>query len=152
MSVADPALGWTFDLIPVEILQRIAAGQKSDSEHCYAPWDLIIDDFGPERGNLVHDIAARQVVTWDPSTQRRAQAKLQQEKLFLELQSRGVFLDFALFWNSGLESPTRIAAFAMYDDVHLVRGEVEGFLERIKGFVERLADEGSWERAVGEVL
>jgi hypothetical protein len=138
MSVAGPTLGWTFDFIPVdhsdtagELLQRIAASQKLDSEHCHAPWDSI---------------------TWDPSTQRRAQAKLQQEKRFLELQRRAFFGDFGLFWNFGLESPTRIAAFAMYDDVHLVRGEVERFLERIRGFVEWLADGGNWERVVGVVL
>ena len=40
----------------------------------------------------------------------------------------------------------------MYDDVHLVRGEVELFLERIRGFVEWLADGENWERVVGEVL
>jgi hypothetical protein len=72
-------------------------------------------------------------VTWDPSTQWRAQAKLKQHKQFLELQSRDVFLDYGLFWDFGLESPTRITAFAMYDDVHLVKGEVEGFLRRIRG-------------------
>ena len=59
---------------------------------------------------------------------------------------------FSFFWNIGLESPTRIAAFAMYDDVHMVRGEVELFLERIRGFVEWLADGANWERVVGEVL
>jgi hypothetical protein len=36
--------------------------------------------------------------------------------------------------------------------VHLVMGEVEGFLERIRGFVEWLADGGNWGREVGEVL
>jgi hypothetical protein len=155
MSVAGPTLGWTFDFIPVnssdtagELLQRIAANQKIDSEHCHAPWDSVISDLGPERGHLVHDIAARQLVSWDPSTQRRAQSK----QRFIELQSRGLFLDYGLFFNFGLESPTRIAAFAMYDDVHLVMGEVEGFLERIRGFVEWLADGGNWGREVGEVL
>jgi hypothetical protein len=100
-----------FRLPPVEpgdtaggLLRRIAASQKSDSEHCHVPWDSVIDDLGPERGSLVHDNAARQVVTWDPSTQRRAQAKLQQQKRFLKLQSRSAFFDFGLFWNLDLRA------------------------------------------------
>jgi hypothetical protein len=40
----------------------------------------------------------------------------------------------------------------MYDDVHLMRGEVEGFLKRIRGFVSWLADERNWGRAVSEVF
>ena len=149
LSVAGPTLGWTFDFVPVDhgdtagqLLRRIAASQKSDSEHCHAAWDSIIGDLGPERGQLMQDIAARQLVSWDPSTQRRAQAKSQQQRSSLELQSRGLFLNYGLFWDFGLESPTRIAAFALYDDVHLVRGEVQGFLELIEGFVKWLADGG----------
>ena len=44
MSVAGPTLGWTFDFISIkptdtaaELLQRIAANQKLDTEHCHAP-------------------------------------------------------------------------------------------------------------------
>jgi hypothetical protein len=99
MSVAGPTLGWTFDFISFEpndtageLFQRTAASQKSDAEHCHAPWDSVINDLGPDRGTIIHEFASRQVTTWDPSTQRRAQAKQQQHKRFLELQSMVFFL------------------------------------------------------------
>ena len=73
------------------------------------------------------------------------------EETFPRVAEPGFYGDFGLFWNFGLESPTRIAAFALYDDVHLVRREVEGFLEQVKGFVEWLAEGGNWGREVREV-
>lgn len=155
MDVAGPTLGWAFDLIDVEpstiageLLHRVIEAQKLNTEHCHAPWASIIRDLGPKRGALIHDIAARQVVAWDPTTKRRAQSRYR----FLELLDRQAFLDFGLFWNSGLETPARIAAFAMYDDVHMERKEVEDALGRVQVLMEWLSEAGSWDRNVKELL
>lgn len=155
MNVAGPTLGWTFDFIDVKpsmtagnLLQQIASAQKLSIEHCHAPWADINRNLGSHHGRLVHDIAARQVVTWNPSTKRRAQS----EQHVLERLDRQALLDFGLSWNFSLESPTRMTAFAMYDDVHLERSEVEAPLERVEGLMERLSEAGAWDLSLERLM
>jgi acyl carrier protein len=155
MDVAGPTLGWAFDFIDVEpsmtggdLLQQVAEAQKLNTEHCHAPWATIIRDMAPEDGDLVHDIAARQLVSWDPSARRRAHS---QQRL-LEQLDRQAFLDYALFWNFGLESPSRMTAFALYDDVHLTRSEVEAALHSMQTLIEKLSEAGNWEQPIGKLM
>jgi acyl carrier protein len=155
MDVAGPTLGWAFDFIDVqpsmtvgELLQQVAEAQKLNTEHCHAPWKTIIRELGPQRGDLIHDMAARQVVSWDPSTSRRAQT---QQRL-LEQLDRQAFLDYGLFWNFGLEGSTRITAFAIYDDVHLERSEVDAALQSVQRLIEKLSESGNWNQLVNKLI
>jgi hypothetical protein len=155
MDVAGPTLGWSFDLIDVEpsmtvgqLMQQVAEAQTLNTEHCHAPWATIIRDLGPHRGKLVHEIAARQVVSWDPSTKRQAQS---QHRL-LEQLDRQTHIDYGLFWNFGLENPTRVKVFAMYDDVHLRGSDVVAALESVQGLIEKLSESGNWDQPVGNLM
>ena len=106
-------------------MTRIAEGQKLDTEHCHAPWTTIIAELGPLAQTLTN-VARRQLLNWDSSEQSRAH----EGEKFLERVDRAVMMDLGLMWNFGLTSPSEIAGFVIYDDVHLGHGEVTTALAR----------------------
>lgn len=129
------------------MLHRVGEAQRLDTEHCHAPWASIVEDLGPEKGELARDIAVRQLLSWDPTTQSRAQSG--PASRILELLDRRSFPDHGFLWNLGLESPTRIGGFVIYDDVHLCAGEVGVALDRVLEIVKRLTEPENWEKSVG---
>lgn len=156
MNVAGPTLGWAFDFITVEanesvgaMLRRVGEMQRLDTQHCHAPWAAIIDELGPEKGEFVRDMAVRQLLSWDPTTQSRARGESALSNL--EPLHRQSSPDHGFFWNMGLESPTRIGGFVLYDDVHTQPAEVEMALERMLEIAEQLAKPENWDNSVGFV-
>ena len=61
-------------------------------------------------------------------------------------------MDLGLMWNFGLTSPSEIAGFVIYDDVHLGRSEVTAALTRVFEIVQWLADPVNWESGLFGVL
>jgi hypothetical protein len=57
-----------------------------------------------------------------------------------------------LMWNFGLTSPTEVAGFVIYDDVHLGHGDVIAGLARIFEIVQWLAEPSNWESRLSGIL
>lgn len=93
--------------------------------------------------------AVAQLPSWDPTTQSRTRGESALSSL--EPLHRQSSPDHGSFWNMGLESPTRIGGFVLYDDVHTQPAEVETALERMLEIVERLSSPEDWGKSAGFV-
>ena len=147
-------MAFAFNFIDVDqhesagrFMTRIAEGQKLDTEHCHAPWTTIVAELGPLAQTLTN-VARRQLLNWEPSEQSRAH----EGENFLERVDRAVMVDLGLMWNFGLTSPSEIAGFVIYDDVHLDHGEVTTALARVFEITQWLADPVNWESDLSGVL
>ena len=154
MNLAGPTMAFAFNFIDVDqhesagkFMTRIAENQKLDTEHCHAPWTTIIAELGPLAQTLVN-VARRQLLNWDSSEQSRAH----EGEKFLERVDRAVMMDLGLMWNFGLTSPSEIAGFVIYDDVHLGHGEVTAALARVFEITQWLADPQNWESNLSGIL
>lgn len=130
-----------------ELLSHLAEAQRQDSLHSQAPWEAIMEVLG-DRGPVLQDIAARQFINWDSSTQARAR----EDSKALERISRAATLDRGIMWNFGMANPTEMVAFVAYDDVHLAPHEVERGLKRILEAVKWFAEPANWNEPIGKVL
>lgn len=154
MNLAGPTMAFAFNFIDVDqhepagkFMTRIAEVQKLDTEHCHAPWATIVAELGPLAQTLT-SMARRQLLNWDSSEQSRAH----EGEKFLERVDRAVMMDLGLMWNFGLTSPSEVAGFVIYDDVHLSHGDVTAALARIFEIVQWLSEPGNWERQLSGIL
>jgi hypothetical protein len=154
MNLAGPTMAFAFNFIAVDqhepagkFMTRIAETQKLDTEHCHAPWPTVAAELGPLARTLT-DVARRQLLNWDSSEQSRAH----EGEKFLERIDRAVMMDLGLMWNFGLTSPTEVAGFVIYDDVHLGHGDVIAGLARIFEIVQWLAEPSNWESRLSGIL
>jgi hypothetical protein len=92
-------------------------------------------------------VARRQLLDWDSSEQSRA---YEGEK-FLERLDRAVMMDLGLMWNFGLSSPSEIAGFVIYDDVHLGHGDATAALARVFEIVQWLAGPQNWASDLSDI-
>jgi hypothetical protein len=154
MNLAGPTMSFAFNFIDVDqgetaskFMTRIAEIQKLDTEHCHAPWTTKAAELGPLAQSLTN-VARRQLLNWDSSEQSRAH----EGERFLERMDRAVMMDLGLMWNFGLTSPSEIAEFAIYDDVHLSHGDVTAALARVLEIVQWLAEPKNWDSDLSGIL
>lgn len=154
LKIAGPCMGRGVNFINIDgsesvgdLLTRVGAEQRLNTIHCHAPWESIMEELG-SRGDLLRDIILRQLFNWDSSTQSRAQT----EAKFWECLNRAATLDRGFMWNFGLVNSERLAAFAVYDDVHLSPSEVEAALGRVCEIIKCLSEPRNWQESVAKVL
>ena len=154
MNLAGPTMAFASNFIDVDqhesagrFMTRIAENQKLDTEHCHAPWTTIVAELGPP-AQMLTNVARRQLLKWDSSEQSRAH----EGEKFLERVDRAVMMDLGLMWNFGLTSPSEIAGFVIYNDVHLGHGEVTTALARVFEITQWLADPQNWESDLSGIL
>jgi hypothetical protein len=154
MNLAGPTMSFAFNFVDVDqrepagkFMTRIAEIQKLDTEHCHAPWTTIAAELGPLVQSLTN-VARRQLLNWDSSEQSRAH----EGEKFLERVDRAVMMDLGLMWNFGLTSPSEIAGFVIYDDVHLGHSDVTAALARVFQIVQWLTEPGNWESDLSSIL
>lgn len=154
MNIAGSCMGRAFNIISIapdesagKLLERMSAEQKENTKHCHAPWQSIASEMY-DKGVMLRDVALRQFVNWDSSTQARSQSGYR----FLERVARAATLDRGFMWNFGFVNPETLSAFISYDDVHVSGLEVEAALGRVLELLVWLADPSHWDDKLGCIL
>ncbi|KAH0172870.1 hypothetical protein KCU67_g1543, partial [Aureobasidium melanogenum] len=154
-SALNPPIAKSLDSLDTSLkevltshLEKMEYAFNTDVEDVYRGIDAMdifeLNMTRPASDNL------RLLLSWDPTTASRAQSSRPALES-LELVDRRSFPDHGFLWNLGLESPTRIGGFVLYDDVHLSASEVEDALERVLEIAEWLTESENWDKPVGVV-
>lgn len=153
LDVAGPTMGCTINMLPVDsnesvlaMIARIQDDQKEKGKHVNAPFSAIMDLLGDEEGEMIYDIARRQVFNWDSTARVRASNAYKS----LRLLGRQGWLDLGVFWNFGLADEETLAGFVMYDDAHRRYVEAAEGLDEVLKLASWMTEPDNWGKRVGD--
>ena len=153
LDIAGPTMGCTINILPVSseetvlaFLARIQEDQKEQSTHANAPFSEIMNQLGEQEGQIIYDIARRQVFNWDPTLRTRMASTHKS----LRLLGRQGWLDLGVFWNFGLLDNKTLVGFILYDDAHLRHIEAAKALDSVFEIVHWMTEPANWEKGLGK--
>lgn len=152
LAIAGPTMGCTINVLPVDneettlrFLTRVQEDQIEASLHANAPFSAVMKALGDEKGQIIHDVARRQVYNWDSTVRSRMSNSLRS----LNFLGRRGWLDLGVFWNFGLLDDETLMGFILYDDAQMSYSEAENALDKVFEIMHWMTAPQNWEANVG---
>ncbi|KAH7175395.1 hypothetical protein EDB81DRAFT_895928 [Dactylonectria macrodidyma] len=158
MSIDGPTVQWLLNMSEVfrgetvaEFLQRMVYEQEQMKENEHAPWNLVVHGLRDE-GDMAETASFRQSFVWDVSLAMHLYPGDRTDFKTLEPVSRYDWPDCGLFWNAFMIDSVNLYFIASWDTAQMNDREVDGCCDSLADVMRKLAEEGNWEKKVGDVF
>ncbi|KAH7157381.1 hypothetical protein B0J13DRAFT_649912 [Dactylonectria estremocensis] len=158
MSIDGPTVQWLLNMSEVvrgetvaKFLQRMVYEQEQMKQHEHVPWNLVVQGLRDE-GDMAETASFRQSFVWDVSLAMDMTPGNRTDFKTLEPVSRYDWPDCGLFWNAFMIDSVNLYFIASWDTAQMNDREVDRCCDGLSDVMRKLADEGNWEKKVGDVF
>ncbi|KAF4981453.1 hypothetical protein FZEAL_2741 [Fusarium zealandicum] len=158
MSIDGPTAQWILNMAEVvrnetlvEFLQRMSIEQEQIKQHEHAPWNKVVQVLRDE-GDAAVEASFRQAFVWDITMAMSLARGDQLDFTALEPVTRYDWPDCGFFWNAFMIDSVNLYFVASWDTAQMNEVEVDSHCDSLSNVMRVLADEGNWEKKMGEVF
>ncbi|KAK7397866.1 hypothetical protein QQX98_012770 [Neonectria punicea] len=158
MSIDGPTVQWLLNMSEVvadetvaAFLQRMTFEQDLLKQHEHVPWNRVVQGLRDE-GDMAETASFRQSFVWDVSMAMSLARGDHTDFKTLEPVTRYDWADCGLFWNAFMIDSVNLYFIASWDTAQMNDREVDAHCDSLAEVMRKLADEGNWEKKVGDVF